>query len=706
MMGPLDNEGLQQKQLELETLLEITNSLLEYESVRELLEEILYRICSILDASSGFILIEERSSDLFVPGAVFNMEEPLLASIIFHKKKGFLAELATSGSRNKIILPDPAILKKLGKEHALVAPLTDKQHVIGAIILLDKESRNGKIPFTENDRSMLSAISVQASVAYSNTSLLDNLLSSQRFSSSVLESIQTGVITTNLIGEVDLVNQSALDILSIAKETIQGNHYAIVFEQAPELLELIQVVETGNTTHRLNDFTLKIDQKEALVNLSISPLMDDQKETIGIVLAIEDISDLDKVRSTFRKYVSKQIVDQILQHEDQLNLGGQELTVTTLFSDIRGFTAMSEEMDPIDVVNTLNEYFDHMIDVLFRYNGTLDKIIGDALMVIYGAPIGNKDDMERAVRTAIEMQQALAKLNVAREERGQSPLHIGIGLNEGKVVAGNIGSKEQMNYTVIGDAVNLAARLCSYAKPGQIIVSGSIYEKLQQNAEFAFKRLEPIQVKGKSGLIDVYEVRYFHNIQVGSIDERHIQIEQFLLEHLPPHLHYHSIDHIRDVVDKCKLHGEREGLDVKQLGLLQTAAWLHDIGFIWDPPNHEERGCVFTREQLPNWGFSSDEIETICGLIMATKIPQSPKTIMEQVICDADLDYLGRDDFPHISALLYKEINEKSSLLLSDWFNIQDKFFKTHHYFTRSANALRAEKKQQNYQTFILPKLN
>jgi adenylate cyclase len=169
-----------------------------------------------------------------------------------------------------------------------------------------------------------------------------------------------------------------------------------------------------------------------------------------------------------------QIVDKILENEDLLNLGGQELTLTTLFTDIRGFTNMSERMDPIDVVKTLNEYFDLMIEVVFKYNGTLDKIIGDALMVIYGAPIYGHDDTKRALLTAIEMQKLLIDFNVLRKEKGLDPIDIGIGINRGKAIAGNIGSKDQMNYTVIGDAVNLAARLCSNAAPGQILVSESV----------------------------------------------------------------------------------------------------------------------------------------------------------------------------------------------------------------------------------------
>lgn len=187
-----------------------------------------------------------------------------------------------------------------------------------------------------------------------------------------------------------------------------------------------------------------------------------------------------------------------------MNLGGQELTVTTLFSDIRGFTRMSENMLPIDVVKTLNAYFDLMIDVVFKHNGTLDKIIGDELMVIYGAPIHGHDDTKRALLTAIEMQKLLIDFNAARKEMGMSPIEIGIGINRGKTIAGNIGSKEQMNYTVIGDAVNLASRLCSNANAGQILVSEAVVLEVEKYGIFDFEKLQAIMVKGKEKEVQIF----------------------------------------------------------------------------------------------------------------------------------------------------------------------------------------------------------
>ena len=157
-------------------------------------------------------------------------------------------------------------------------------------------------------------------------------------------------------------------------------------------------------------------------------------------------------------------------------------------------------MKPAEVVYLLNHYFEAMIDVVFANNGTLDKIIGDELMVLYGVPLKNDNDAVRAVESAKQMFTALASFNKKMETENLPPLQIGIGINYGKVVSGNIGSEKQMNYTVIGDAVNLAARLCSHANAGEIVISKSVYGQLELRDGFVIH--EPIKVKGKSNLID------------------------------------------------------------------------------------------------------------------------------------------------------------------------------------------------------------
>lgn len=685
------------KQLELETLLEITNTLIEHEDIDGLLQDILIRTCGILDASCGFILIEEKNSDLFIPKAVFNVDEKVLSRIIFNKRRGFLHELANQKDKHACKNIEKNILERLDKSFALAAPITGKNQLLGSIIIFDKELRNGMSDFSNEDAAMLSAISVQASVAYNNTYLLDTLIESKRFNDNIMESIHTGVITTNLFGEIDYINKTAMKIAHISADECLGNHYQIVFEKDPDLIELLEKVEQDISVYSEQNFLIKVGEESVNVNLTISPLLDDQGEQIGTVIALEDISYLDKIKSTFKKYVSKQIVDKILENEDLLNLGGQELTLTTIFTDIRGFTNMSEKMDPIDVVKTLNEYFDLMIDVVFKYNGTLDKIIGDALMVIYGAPIYGHDDTKRALLTAIEMQHLLLDFNAARKLNGIDPIEIGIGINRGKAIAGNIGSKDQMNYTVIGDAVNLAARLCSNADAGQILVSESVVSEVENLGLFDFQKLEAIKVKGKEQEVQIYALlRCFCTPKVLKVYDL---VLSDLLINLAPDLYYHSISHTIDVFISARKIAILEGISEADLELLLVAALFHDTGFLVKADGHEEISCQFAQEHLLAIGFNKNQIELICGMIMATKIPQKPQNKLEEIIADADLDYLGRDDFFAIGDQLFNELQARKVVdKVFDWDQIQIKFLESHQYFTMTSRNSRAAQKENHLQ--------
>ena len=278
-----------------------------------------------------------------------------------------------------------------------------------------------------------------------------------------------------------------------------------LFEKDEHIIELITNAEVDNKIYSELNIPFLSVSKETVVNVSVSPRVDLNKNISGLVLTIEDITDISKVKNTFKRYVSKQVVDRLLDDDIKLNLGGEKREVTVLFSDIRGFTSMSEKMEPEKVVSTLNKYFSLMIDIVFKNNGTLDKIIGDELMIVYGAPTSSTDDTERALNTAIEMQNKINLFNRERKKEKDIPINIGIGINKGLVVSGNIGSRELMDYTVIGDTVNLGARLCSAAGPGKIIVSKTVWEKTKEL--YQFKRLEPIKVKGKKDKINIFEVK-------------------------------------------------------------------------------------------------------------------------------------------------------------------------------------------------------
>ena len=218
----------------------------------------------------------------------------------------------------------------------------------------------------------------------------------------------------------------------------------------------------------------------------------------------EELSQRVIERQALERFLSSAIVERVLANPGQVHLGGENQTATILFADIRGFTRMSEKMQPQEVVELLNEFFTLMTDLIFANGGTLDKYLGDGIMALFGAPLARPDDAVRAVKTAVEMQQALERLNRNWETRGQRSWPMGLGVNTGPVTAGNIGSTKRMDYTVIGDAVNLSSRLCANAAGGQILISESTFRQL--NGTFPAKRLDPIRVKGKESHVEVYEI--------------------------------------------------------------------------------------------------------------------------------------------------------------------------------------------------------
>ncbi|HEU5357634.1 MAG TPA: adenylate/guanylate cyclase domain-containing protein [Gemmatimonadales bacterium] len=211
------------------------------------------------------------------------------------------------------------------------------------------------------------------------------------------------------------------------------------------------------------------------------------------------------VRSNFERYFAPNVAAEIAMQADAVKLGGEKRPVTVMFTDIRGFTSMSEAMNPDAIAQLLSDYFTEMVDIIFEFGGTLDKFIGDAIMALWGAPIAHPDDPDRAVQAAIAMQHAMAELNERLKKEGRPRIGVGIGINHGEVFAGNIGSHRRLEYTVIGDAVNTASRLCSKAAGGEILISQPFFDALSDKPPV--DQLEPLALKGKTQAVPVLRVK-------------------------------------------------------------------------------------------------------------------------------------------------------------------------------------------------------
>jgi len=488
------SSDLRNKKLEFESFLDISELLSDNIESEILFQNILEYLVFTMNATKGIILSKDPNSGIYDLKASLGINDDL-SKKIFRENKGVLSLLKKS--KESLIQKSNKDLNLLSysEKNCVLGPFMSGKNLNGCIILYDKENRKGLIDFDQYDLRFFKSIVKKISLSYDNIILLENIKKSKKLIDNIMSSISTGIVKINLIGEIEYINDSAIDIFKFKSENLINNHYAMIFENNLNLVELIDFAESRNhILYEENLSILRTDSSETNINLTISPVFEEGLNS-GSVISFEDLSDINKVKSTFKKYVSENIVDELLLNESSLELGGVEQDVCVLFSDIRGFTAMSETLEPSKVVKLLNAFFDKMIDVVFKYNGTLDKIIGDELMVLYGAPLKKKDDIKNAVITAKEMFTTLDKFNKEMVVDGFPELSIGIGINYGKVICGNIGSEQQMNYTVIGDTVNLASRLCSAAKPGEIIISDSVHKELKE--EYKFIMNEDLRLKGK-----------------------------------------------------------------------------------------------------------------------------------------------------------------------------------------------------------------
>jgi adenylate cyclase len=217
-----------------------------------------------------------------------------------------------------------------------------------------------------------------------------------------------------------------------------------------------------------------------------------------------------QTRAQISRLIPASVVEQVIRGELKIEKGGRLSEVTMLFSDIRGFTTMSDGRPAQEIVNTLNEYFEVMVDILFKYTGTLDKFVGDEIIGLFGAPIAIEDAPFKAVSCAIAMLQGLEEFNRTRAAENQTPIRIGIGINTGNVITGSIGSTRALQYTAIGDAMNVASRLVNVAASGEIIVSESTYRAVAGRVEA--QALPPVKVKGKAEELKVFRVTGLRNV--------------------------------------------------------------------------------------------------------------------------------------------------------------------------------------------------
>ena len=334
----------------------------------------------------------------------------------------------------------------------------------------------------------------------------------KNYNESMLESMSNGVITLDEADTIVTCNTAGARILKQPFSEIigRGAHEFFGGKNA-WIIERIEKVRSDKVANLAMDVEFAFGERQLSVNLTVLPLASGDGKQLGTLLMIEDISAEKRVKATMARYMDPAIAARMLDNSDDTSLlGGASTRATVLFSDIRDFTTLTEELGAQGTVAFLNEYFAIMVECIVREAGMLDKFIGDAIMAAFGLPISHDDDEDRAVRAAIAMLRECRRWSSERTKRGQQPVDMGIGLNTDMVVSGNIGSAKRMDYTIIGDGVNLASRLESACKiySAQILLSEHTYTRLR--GTYRIRNIDQVVVKGKTEPVSVYEVLDHH----------------------------------------------------------------------------------------------------------------------------------------------------------------------------------------------------
>jgi adenylate cyclase len=513
-------------------ILEASQALMGEIHLDRLLERMISATTHLLDAERGTVFVYDRkTNELFSrfaeglaacdfpppPGVHEDPGQPVMREIRIAANEGIAGAVFTSGNAEKISDPyaDPRFNPNVDRQTGfrtrsmLTMPICNKQgERIGVTQVLNKKGGQ----FTAKDEARLRAFTAQIAIALENARLFEDVLSMKNYNESILRSTSNGMMTLDEKGVVATANEATLDILRTERDAVISHPASAVFgnENAWVLAAIDEVQKTGQTQISV-DADLKLDGGQtASVNLSAVPLIDFNRQSIGSMLILEDITSEKRVKSTMSRYMSKEVADQLIQSGESI-LVGKDQRVSILFSDIRRFTRFSEALGAKETVSMLNEYFAEMVDVIFRYGGMLDKYIGDAIMALFGAPISRPTDADSAVEAANQMIVTLRELNRRRAADGKTPIEIGVGVSTGNVIVGSIGSPKRMEYTAIGDSVNLASRLEGATKFYGAKVLLSEFTVLEMKKPALLREIDLMQVQGKEEPVAVYEALDHHD---------------------------------------------------------------------------------------------------------------------------------------------------------------------------------------------------
>ncbi|MFO5492031.1 MAG: GAF domain-containing protein, partial [Cuspidothrix sp.] len=524
------------------------------------------RILMQADRSTLFLYRKELD-ELWTKVAEVNGKN--LIEIRISATRGIAGYVATTGEALNITDAytdprfDPSIDKKTGyvTRNILCLPVFNSANeLIGVTQLINKQQGS----FTASDEEFMRAFNIQAGIALENARLFENVLLERQYQKDILQSLSDAVISTDMLGQIVTINDAALELLGCPVRKANNKNNKLLWEKNLIGRQVWNVVPIENLQMRLEDSlkhgakhyvpeqslivglyeklndetsqlilavsdrqnpnmfipwnqsltsqsellsTDMVQKLERSINLTVNPLTNPEGGVRGGLVVLEDISREKRMKSTMYRYLNPQVAEQVMALGQDVLMVGERKDVTILFSDIRGYTTLTENLGAGEVVSLLNQYFETMVEAVFNYEGTLDKFIGDALMAVFGAPLPlTENHAWLAVKSALDMRQRLKEFNQKRIFHSQPQIRIGIGISSGEVVSGNIGSQKRMDYTVIGDGVNLSSRLEGVTKEYgcDIIISEFTYNYCADR--LWVRQLDKIRVKGKHRAVNIYEL--------------------------------------------------------------------------------------------------------------------------------------------------------------------------------------------------------